>query len=406
MMQVAAADTYDDYVICRGFDPRIRKFIDYEAGNANKPGISVAKPFGNRVVSSYEVGQIFPAFLPTQGYAGAGKYENYTPPSPTDVDWRVGQTSGTASPEATGGHPQDLSAGISALTDHNSQLVQWLLITGGGTEAKVLWGVAKTNWEDNGANCDSVDVNPCEDCEGTNPDAGTTHTVYLPKNAERDPNVIAGEVIGYEISSNATYCCVSDYLDDKIGTIKMWALSSGAIPPGWGICDGNGNSVVNGGSAIDLVDRFVRGASTSGASGGGNDHTHEFTFTIEPHTTAELAISLDHTHNITVEPHTVEQLRHEHQIVTGTPFDEGTGVERDKPGFCTNWPTAAETTEGDCTGLPWGPLEHFADIDPAYGGGVYPAQELEHNWTFTINEAENLPEYIEMIFIERLDNSA
>jgi hypothetical protein len=48
MMQVASDDTYDDYVICRGFDPRILRFIDYAEGDANKPGISVAKPFGKR----------------------------------------------------------------------------------------------------------------------------------------------------------------------------------------------------------------------------------------------------------------------------------------------------------------------------------------------------------------------
>ena len=48
MMQVAADDTYDDYVVCRGFDTRILKFVDYEEGSSEKPGISVAKPFGDR----------------------------------------------------------------------------------------------------------------------------------------------------------------------------------------------------------------------------------------------------------------------------------------------------------------------------------------------------------------------
>ena len=112
MMQVAAADTYEDYVICRGFDPRIRKFVDYAAGDADKLGISVAKPFGKRTTSTYTVAQVFPAFLPTQG--PVGEYgqelvgENYVPPSPTDVDWRLGQNPGTATPANPGGQPTAL----------------------------------------------------------------------------------------------------------------------------------------------------------------------------------------------------------------------------------------------------------------------------------------------------------
>lgn len=122
MMQVAAEDEYDDYVICRGFDPRIRKFIDYEEANADKPGISVAKPFGNRVAYRYQIGQVYPAFLPTQGT------EDYTPPSPTAVDWRVGQNPGTVPDSSTGGHPQSLADTIEELTDHNDKYVNWMLI--------------------------------------------------------------------------------------------------------------------------------------------------------------------------------------------------------------------------------------------------------------------------------------
>lgn len=64
LMQIAADDDQEDYVICRGYDPRIGKFIDYEVGNADKPGIPVAKPFAARFVDSYVVGEIYPAVLP------------------------------------------------------------------------------------------------------------------------------------------------------------------------------------------------------------------------------------------------------------------------------------------------------------------------------------------------------
>lgn len=128
MMQIAAEDQYQNYVICRGFDTRIRKFVDYEAGNANKPGISVAKPFRNRVKCYYQVGQVFPAVLPVQGT------NNYTPPSPVAVNWRVGQNPGKSSTSC--GQPHLLTDSITELTDHNSKYVNWMLLDSGPT---FLW---------------------------------------------------------------------------------------------------------------------------------------------------------------------------------------------------------------------------------------------------------------------------
>jgi len=132
MMQIAAPDDYSDYVICRGFDPRIQKFVDYEDGNEDKPGISVAKPFGNRVKCYYQVGQIFPAFLPTQGtvYEGRQGTRDYVPPSPTGVDWRVGQNPGKAD-DSCAGQPLSLDEPITAMTDHDEKLICWMLIDSG-----------------------------------------------------------------------------------------------------------------------------------------------------------------------------------------------------------------------------------------------------------------------------------
>ena len=131
MMQVAAEDEYDDYVVCRGFDTRMLKFVDYEEGNSAKPGISVAKPFDSRSAGTYDIGQVFPAFLPIQGT------EQYTPPSPTAVPWRVGQNPGAS----TDLHPDDLDDPIVAIQDYNGKYVNWMLIEGGG--APIKW--AKLN---------------------------------------------------------------------------------------------------------------------------------------------------------------------------------------------------------------------------------------------------------------------
>jgi hypothetical protein len=136
MMQVAAEDTYADYVICRGFDPRILRFIDYAEGDANKPGISVAKPYGKRVVDTYEIAEIYPALLPTQGNTEFTGFRQvtYTPPSPVAVEWRVGQNPGKVTGGGLeGGQPEALSDAIEILYDHNGKVVNWLLVDGGAS---------------------------------------------------------------------------------------------------------------------------------------------------------------------------------------------------------------------------------------------------------------------------------
>lgn len=122
MMQVAAEDTHDDYVICRGFDVRIGRFIDYAEGDDDKPGIPVAKPYGRRRIGTYAIAQIFPAILPLQT----------SNPSPKDVPWRVGQNPGWA----TGGkgHPTTLEEEIDFLKDDNDEYIAWQLLDEGNSE--------------------------------------------------------------------------------------------------------------------------------------------------------------------------------------------------------------------------------------------------------------------------------
>lgn len=119
MMQVAAEDTHDDYVICRGFDVRIGRFIDYAEGDDDKPGIPVAKPYGRRRIGTYAIAQIFPAILPLQT-------DN---PSPADVEWRVGQNPGVAT--VTPGHPADLDEKVDFLKDENDVYINWMLLDEG-----------------------------------------------------------------------------------------------------------------------------------------------------------------------------------------------------------------------------------------------------------------------------------
>lgn len=108
MFQVATEDIYADYLVCRGFDPRIKRFVEYDADDlGNKPGISVAKPYSNRHSGLYLVGHVLPALIP------------YT---------RIGETPGVA--ETTSGHPAGLDEEIEILSDHNDVVINWMVIDG------------------------------------------------------------------------------------------------------------------------------------------------------------------------------------------------------------------------------------------------------------------------------------
>jgi len=125
MMQVAALDEHDDYVICRGYDPRVKKFFDYDANDlANKPGVPVAKPYGVRGTMPYSVGQVFPAILPLT---------------------RIGQNPGVAA--TTLGQPVDLDEEVELLSTDAAGppalpvYVSWMLVDTG--VASVRFGELK-----------------------------------------------------------------------------------------------------------------------------------------------------------------------------------------------------------------------------------------------------------------------
>jgi hypothetical protein len=73
------------------------------------------------------------------------------------------------------------------------------------------------------------------------------------------------------------------------GIISMWSGAAAAIPSGWNLCDGT-NSTPN------LIGKFIKSASTAGATGGSNTHTHSHTLSAGAHTlsTAEMP---SHTHS-------------------------------------------------------------------------------------------------------------
>jgi len=118
MMQVASEDTHNNYVVCRGFDTRTKRYTDYDEDDLEtKPGISVAKPYGKRGQGVYHLGEIAPAFLPLS---------------------RIGQNPGVFPSTACFGQPPNLSRfadnltnEVTRLTDDNGKYINWMLIDTG-----------------------------------------------------------------------------------------------------------------------------------------------------------------------------------------------------------------------------------------------------------------------------------
>lgn len=268
-----------------------------------------------------------------------------------------------------------------------------------------MWGVAQANWVDNGASCDHVIVKKADNCAGDNP-TGSNVTVLLPKSAEQDPNVISGDVIGYKTADGSENVCVSDYLDSKIGAVKMWALTSGAIPPGWATMDGSANS---GGSGIDLSGKFVRGSSGSGTVSGDDQHSHSIDVFVSPHE----ASSMSHVHAApaTTDPHSESALAHVHTIALDTQDDTlNQGSGHNSVEDCTGYPSAvppglsvADLKAEGCTG-PWGPLSHTTVVTILPSGPA--TADMFHEASGFASTASNVPAHVTMIFIERIDNSS
>jgi len=122
LMQVASADTNENYVICRGYDPRHHRFFEYELGNDDKYGISVAKPWYRRAKYVYQVGEVIPAILPLTGRQ-QDTAETYI---------QHGQNPG----QATAGQPKPtanaplVTDGTEILYDVNGKAIDWMFLDG------------------------------------------------------------------------------------------------------------------------------------------------------------------------------------------------------------------------------------------------------------------------------------
>jgi len=143
----------------------------------------------------------------------------------------------------------------------------------------VGWAKAIAGWEDNAYPSEPiVRANPCSASgnaaaavlriyDGVDSEPEITIQIALPRNGTgRDPNIKSGNYLAYRMSyitrtyfdtyGGYQFLAAGDYLDDKIGTVKMWAGTVANIPQGWRVY-----------SAISAGDFIRHHATTAGGTG-------------------------------------------------------------------------------------------------------------------------------------------
>jgi hypothetical protein len=166
--------------------------------------------------------------------------------------------------------------------------------------ATALWAKATADWTTGSP--PAIEAVKVDDALGANP--GDAISVLLPRAGDQDPNLRQDDVFAYQRTSSGELVCVSDYLDDKIGTMKMWIKHEAfidQIPRGWALMDGAANSVANGGSGIDMGRKYVGGFKAADAddvsfANIGND------IGIRNHSHEDHAAGVTGSRNLTVNP--------------------------------------------------------------------------------------------------------
>ena len=153
------------------------------------------------------------------------------------------------------------------------------------------WGVAQHNWDYNpdsstypsaGGKMGYVGCKPADDMNGTGTTGRSDISVYLPTAPGQDPNIIAGDVILFFEAPGGTLIAPG-YGDLRVGTVRA-DVTGDSESKGWKAMNSTENGKANGGSGIDLRDKFLRQWSSSGDAGtsGGSAATQpiiEGTFT-------------------------------------------------------------------------------------------------------------------------------
>ena len=226
------------------------------------------------------------------------------------------------------------------------------------------WAVAQSNWDynpdsstypSNGGLMATVMCKEANDYLGNGTTGRSDIIIYLPAGVGEDPNISSGDVILFFETLDGLKVATG-YGDFRVGAIRIDANADKGTG-GWAVMNGTENSVPNGGSGVDLRDKFLRQWKTtteSGNTGGGETGALDL----------EVVVT-DNNH------------AHIHPLSVGS-ISEGTG---------TSLPIVQHTETG--TNDP-GP-EYITQVQKVNGGGAA--------------SAVTIPPYRYVAMLERLNNS-
>ena len=342
-------------------------------------------------------------------------------------DWDIRGDSGLDTIDD--GNILDIAGGTgitTALTSSNGTKTLTVTNTAAVVEAK--WAICQTNWEKAGTPaCTHVSVKDTDDCVATAGGTGTAFDVILPEVSGKDPNLVGtgtpatSDVIAYIDAEDGTKVCVSDYLDDKILSMKNWLGAAGDIPDGWAKMDGTANSVGNGGSGLDITTggRYIRGkvgatAVAAGDTTGSTTHNHGGAVVATPATLDSVAVTInnatglstnDGTTGLAVDDHP------DHQHAAGATLDNiRVGMEAQSAWNASNRSGVQLTTAGGALTLDHTVVEgsgHQHTI-PNHNHTSLTHTHVDNGGsghTHSVNADSHVPISHSVHWIERIDNS-
>lgn len=248
------------------------------------------------------------------------------------------------------------------------------------------YAVANATWVRASGHGSYVTALPASDPIGT-PTGDPAITIYLPRySADKDPNVYSGDVLLYVTVGGTNYAVGESFLDAKIGSLKCMTINDTTMN-GWTKCDGAG-------ATDDFTSLFVRGnATTYGTTGGANTHGHTGSTTIANTSlgiTGAIATGYADINDHPDHRHLVEDVFCQTSLDGGAVYFHAT--------------TDVIYTGGmiDIGGSTPITYDH-ADNGHTHGLGTLDVTPDPHNHTGTIsiNDGNNVPAYINVIWYVR-----
>jgi len=222
------------------------------------------------------------------------------------------------------------------------------------------WAVAQSNWDynpdsttypSNGGLMSTVMCKEADDYLGNGTAGRSDMIVYLPVGVGEDPNIASGDVILFFETLDGLKVAPG-HGDFRIGAIRIDANADKGTS-GWAVMNGTENSVPNGGSGVDLRDKFLRQWKTtteSGDTGGGETGALDLAVVVGE------SGGLDHTHTLT-QGSIGEGSGTSRSIVTGS----ATGSTEPTPGYTALVQNVAGDDDASAVSIP--PFRYVAMLE-------------------------------------------